>query len=445
MIFLLLIFCILVLIVGTTRYKVHPFLALIGVAILFGLLSGMSVDHLLGAIKEGFGTTLGGIGLVIVFGVIIGAFLEHSGGAFTLARVVLRLVGVRQLPIGMGLIGFVVSIPVFCDSAFVLLSPLNKALTQRAKMSLAITVIALSMGLLASHSLVPPTPGPIAAAGIIGAEIGLLILSGVGVGLLALIAPITYGYAISRRIQLDPNPDFSDELIEEKMAQGPAAWKALLPIMVPIFLILVQSLHSYQGILGDGRLAGIFVFVGHPVIALMVGMMFSFLLPAKWEASMLSDQGWVGKALRDAAVILMITGAGGIFGKVLQESSLPGFISQHLGSMHIGIMLPFIIAAALKTAQGSSTVAIITTASIVAPLMASIGPDTEMARVLIVLAIGAGSAVISHAPDSYFWVVTQLSHMDVSQGYRIHAVASGLLGGSAMLIIAILWWMLVLS
>ena len=157
----------------------------------------------------------------------------------------------------------------------------------------------------------------------------------------------------------------------------------------------------------------------------------------------LSDAGWVGKAMRDAASILLITGAGGIFGKILQNSALPELLSSALTEWNIGIFLPFIIAAALKTAQGSSTVAMVTTASIVAPLAITIGLDGEMAKVLMVLAIGAGSLVVSHAPDSYFWVVTQMSDMDVNTGYRLHTVATGLLGISAMVFIWLAYFFMI--
>lgn len=431
----LLLFAVIALILMTTKFKVHPFLALITVALGFGLLAGMPIETIITSIKDGFGGTIGSIGLVIIFGVIIGAFLEETGGAFTLARLVLRLVGESRLPIGMSLIGFIVSIPVFCDSGFVLLTPLNKALSKRVGISLVVTTVALAIGLMASHSMVPPTPGPIAAAGILGADIGTVILWGIIIGLLSMILPLLFAYRMGRKIHIDPAPDLTDDEIEMKINSGPPAWKALLPIGIPIVLILIASVNDFNAFLPEGMLTNVFTFLGHPIIALFIGMLCSFLLPEKWEASMMSDKGWTGKALRDAAIILMITGAGGIFGKILQNSDLPQIVSDSLGDWKLGIWLPFIIAAALKSAQGSSTVAMITTASIVAPLLTTLGLETSIEVALSVLAIGAGSAVVSHAPDSYFWVVTQMSGLDVSTGYRTHTIATGLMGGSAILMI----------
>ncbi|RME08279.1 MAG: GntP family permease, partial [Bacteroidetes bacterium] len=175
---LLLLLSILLIIVGTVRFKVHPFLVLFVVALAYGLLAGMPVELVLQSVKDGFGGILGNIGLVIVMGVIIGAFLEHTGGAQALASKVLSVIGEKKLHSAMGLIGYIVSIPVFCDSGFIILHPLNKALSRKAGKRLAGTAIALALGLLASHAMVPPTPGPIAAAGIIGANLGLVILAG---------------------------------------------------------------------------------------------------------------------------------------------------------------------------------------------------------------------------------------------------------------------------
>jgi GntP family gluconate:H+ symporter len=171
--------------------------------------------------------------------------------------------------------------------------------------------------------------------------------------------------------------------------------------------------------------------LGEPIIALLIGVILSLTLPKKLEKSMLSTSGWVGKALKDAATILLITGAGGIFGKILQNSGIADLLGDTLANIHIGIWLPFLLAAAIKTAQGSSTVALITTASIMMPMMDNLGFTNELQKAMVVIAIGAGSAVFSHANDSYFWVVTQMSGMDVKTGYRLHSLGSAVLGISA--------------
>ncbi len=434
---LLLLLSILLIVVGTVRFKVHPFLVLFVVALGYGLLSGMPVELVLQSVKDGFGGILGSIGLVIVMGVIIGAFLEHTGGAQALAARVLALIGQKRLHSAMGLIGYVVSIPVFCDSGFIILHPLNKALTKKAGKRLAGTAVALALGLLASHAMVPPTPGPIAAAGIIGANLGLVILAGMGVSLLALVPAIFFAKWLAGRVSLPI--DEEEPAIEESEQSIPAAWKAFLPIGVPILLIVAKSLNDYLVFAKSGLAADVITLLGTPVIALLAGLGFALLLPKKLEKTMLSDSGWVGQALKSAAVILMVTGAGGIFGKMLQNSGLGDLISQHLQGMSIGILLPFLVAAALKTAQGSSTVAMITTASVLAPLLPALGLHSDLSKALSVVAIGAGSLVVSHANDSFFWVVTQMTGMDVGKGYRLHTLGTAVLGLSAAIVVWVAW------
>lgn len=439
-------------IVSSTWGKLHPFLSLIAAALLFGLFSGMSLPLIIESINDGFGKTLGGIGLVIILGVIIGAFLEHSGGALRLAESVLKLTGKKRVPLGMSLIGYIVSIPVFADSGFMLLSPLNKALTKKAKLSLSVTAIALAAGLMASHAMVPPTPGPIAAAGIIGADLGLVIAFGLVVSLCSLLIVLQIIRPFTNKIYIDPNPDLTESELLKKTADAPSTTLSFLPILIPIILILVKSFIEYMRKLERGFIfdllsrygsdeplwLGIVNFLGTPVIALLIGVVISFLLPKDFDKKMLSTDGWVGKALKDAAIIIMITGAGGIFGKVLQNSGIATVISDLLGGYNLGIWLPFIVSAAIKTAQGSSTVAMITTASLVAPLIGELGFHSDVSIALVVVAIGAGSLVVSHANDSFFWVLTQMTGMDISQGYKLHSLASGLLGIVAVIIIFIL-------
>jgi GntP family gluconate:H+ symporter len=433
---IVLLLCIVFIIGSSVKIKLHPFLALLFAAILFGLLTRMPLEDIVHSINTGFGGTLSYIGIVIVAGTIIGTFLEFSGGAFTLADKILKLIGQKQVPMAMSIIGYFVSIPVFADSGFVILSPLNKALSKRANISLAGPAIALSLGLSATHCLVPPTPGPIAAAGIIGADLGLVILLGLPVSLLALISGWLFAVKIAARFPIDPNPDISEKDIALKMKEAPSAFNAIGPIIVPIVLIVLRSISEFPTHpLGEGAVRTFIGFVGQPVIALLIGVLLAFGLPRKLEKEMLSDTGWVGKGLSYAAIIILITGAGGAFGKVLQNSALADTIGNALSNAKLGIWLPFLIAATIKTAQGSSTVAIITTASILSPLLPSLGFTSEMAKALMVLSIGAGSMVMSHANDSFFWVVTQMSRMDVKTGYKLQSVGTIILGVSAAFII----------
>ena len=226
--------------------------------------------------------------------------------------------------------------------------------------------------------------------------------------------------------------------ILEKVAKEKHFLKSVLPIIIPLLLIVVKSFNGYLQLINNDRVNLAINFVGEPIIALLIGFGFALLLPKKLDKSLLSDKGWVGKAILDAAAIIMITGAGGVFGKVLQNAGLAEFISENLSISGLGILLPFLLAAALKTAQGSSTVAMITTASIIAPLTAELGIVSANDLALTTLVIGAGAAVISHVNDSFFWVVTQLSGMQVNEGYKLHSAASAILGGSAFLIIWLL-------
>ncbi|MEX0290371.1 MAG: GntP family permease, partial [Flavobacteriaceae bacterium] len=203
---LLLVLSVLIIILLTVRFNVHPFLALLAAALFFALFSGMSLSDIVKFINDGFGITLGKIGIVIILGVIIGAFLEHSGGAYKLVEVVLRIIGKKRVHEAMGIVGFIVSIPVFADSGFIILNPLNKSLTKRAKLSIVGTATALILGLMITHVLVPPTPGPIAAAGIIGADVGLGMLVGLVIGRLSLVWGIIYCKKIGTRNYINTNP-----------------------------------------------------------------------------------------------------------------------------------------------------------------------------------------------------------------------------------------------
>lgn len=422
----------------TIKVKLHPFLALLFVSIAFAISSGMTTQMIIQSISEGFGGTMGKIGLVIVIGVMIGTFLENSGGAYKLAEKVLNWIGRHRVPWAMGYIGYFVSIPVFADSGFIVMSALNKSLTKKAGLSITVTSIALALGLMTTHTLVPPTPGPVAAAGILEADLGLVILMGLGVAFVGTLVGIVYSLAYPSRTYIEPQVEEQiTELKEVKTAPG--ALHASLPIIIPIQLIVFKSF--YQQYKGEGAsvLGSVIDLAGEPVIALLIGLVIAWTLPRKWDRSMISTEGWVGKAVMDSATILLITGAGGVFGKMLQNSGVANELGLTLASLNIGIWLPFILSAAIKTAQGSSTVALITVSSIMAPIMVQLGFTSEMDKVLVVLAIGAGSIVISHANDSFFWVVTQLSGMDVKQGYRMFSFGTFVMGTSVAFIIFLIF------
>ena len=448
MIILYLLVSVLIIILLTAKFKVHPFVALLLVAILYGIVVGMPLNEIITSVNKGFGNTLGGIGMIIILGVIIGAFLENSGGAYTLAEKVLKLTGKKKIPFAMGIIGWFVSIPVFADSGFMLLAPLNKSLSKKAKITLSSSAIALALGLTAAHTMVPPTPGPIAAAHYLNADLGLVMLFGIPISLFALTMGLVFVKKVVSKTYIDPDPDITEAEITQRLKTAPSAFKSTIPIFVPIILIVVKSLLTSLGGFKEvdfesfNTLIKILFFLGTPFIALLIGCFLSLTLPKKLSRDMFSTSGWIGSALVGASSILLITGAGGIFGQVLRDSGIAVTLGETLSNINISIWLPFLLAAAIKTAQGSSTVALVTTASILAPMMSTLGFETEMQKAMVVIAIGAGSAVVSHANDSFFWVVTRLSGMDVKMGYRFHTLGTLVLGSSAAILLFILYLIL---
>ncbi len=431
---LLLILAILFIIVGTARVKMHPFIVLLITAYGLGLLAGLSPEAVIQAITEGFGGTLRYIGIVIAAGTIIGAILERSGAARVMAETVIRWVGRASSALAMSLTGAVVSIPVFCDSGYVVLSPLSRSLAAQSKQSLAVYAVALSMGLYATHVFVPPTPGPIAAAGELGADIGTVIILGLITTIPVIAATYLFARYMGRRIYIDPAHEPEEgpppEAGEAAETERLAPWKAFAPITVPVLLIAVQSIAALPARpFGEGAVFTLLRFLGNPNTALLLGVFIAFAVV--WNKRPAVYGEWVGAGLKEAGTIILITGAGGALGRVLQTTPLGDYLGETLAPLGLGafsILLPFFIAATLKTALGSSTVAIITTASIIAPLLDAMGLAAGVGPVLTTLAIGAGSMTVSHANDSYFWVVSQFSDMTVSQAYLLQTGGSAVAG-----------------
>ena len=434
-------------VIATARLRLHAFLALIIAAYGVGLAARMPLQEIAKTIAEGFGGLMTSIGLVIVCGTIIGVFLERSGAAVVMAEGVLRVVGEKRPGLAMSIIGYIVSIPVFCDSGFVILAALNKALARRTGVSLSSLAIALSTGLYATHVAVPPTPGPLAAsANLHVTNLGLVIM----VGLVCAAPMMLAGYAWSLLFKkhFDPEQRFDDgedptaawTAMKARYGTLPRTWQACTPLVLPIALIALGSLANFPGApLGTGHIKTALLFFGTPVTALLIGVATCLLLVRTIDETVLNM--WVGDAIKDAAIILVVTGAGGSLGKMLAATHIGDQLGAMLAQYHLGIFLPFVIAAALKTAQGSSTVAMITTSAIIYPMLGSLGLEGELARVLAVMAIASGSMVVSHANDSYFWVVAQFSHMRVATAYRAQTLGSlveGIVGMATVALLALL-------
>lgn len=439
---------VILIVVFTAVFKVHPFLSLLFGAFFVGITSGMPLLTVVENVNDGFGGLMKNIGLVIVAGTIIGVILEKSGAAYRMAEVVLRLIGEKRPQLAMSLIGYIVSIPVFCDSGFIILSSLKKALAKRAKVAIASMAVALATGLYATHTLVPPTPGPIAAAGNIGAEnyLGMLILIGLIVAIPAVIVGYLWAVKVGTTISVpedtvDEGLDY-DEIVKS-FGKMPSTFKAFLPIVLPIVLIGIGSVAKLT--MDEGGMSNFLQFLGAPTVALLFGVFAAFLLLPKWNEETLTS--WIGDGLKEAAPILLITGAGGAFGKVISNSGVAELISDmNFESMANGaffLLIPFFIAAALKTAQGSSTAALVIASTLIAPLLPVMGIEGAIPLALVVMAVGAGAMTVSHVNDSFFWVVTEFSGMKVTDAYKAQTMATLLQGVTTIVVTMLLWMILV--
>lgn len=415
-----------------SRWKIHPFLSIMAVALALAIFAGIPLQQVPTVVGEGFSSAFTSIGIVIILGALIGAILEKTGAALTLADVVIRLVGERRPGLALELMGWVVSVPVFCDSGFVILDPIRKALARRTSTPSVTLTVCLACGLYISHVLIPPTPGPIAAAQAMGIGENLLLVMGLGAAasVLPLVAGYCYARYIGRRVTVtDELPDNMAETYEAlKASHGrlPGAVASLAPLVVPILLMALGSVASmlrWPGLVGE-----LCIFWGKPMMALVVGALLAVcLLMQTGNRGHLF--GLTEDILRTVGPILFVTAAGSVLGRVIAVSGLMDYITQHAPVLQmLGVLFPFLVAALFKSAQGSSTVAITTTAGLMAPLLPALALTTPVQVALAVLAIGAGAMTVSHANDSYFWVVTRFGGLSVQDGYRAHTLMTLVIG-----------------
>lgn len=449
---------IVLMIVAISKLKIHPFLAIMGISLILGLVAGIPlidqtdadgnvVQGIANVIGSGFSGTFTSIGIVIILGALIGTMLEVTGAAFKLADVVVKLVGPKHPTLAIELMGWIVSIPVFCDSGFVILNPIRKAMTRRTGTSSVAMTVALSAGLYASHVFIPPTPGPIAAANTLGAGDNLLLVMGLGalVSIPALIGAFLYAKYIGKKVKSADEMDTGEvvktyEELKAEYGKIPGGLLSFAPIVVPILLMALGSIATMAKWGGFG--AELCKFLGTPIIALTVGVLFGVILLATSKC-MGKFYDITNETLRTVGPILFVTAAGGVLGKVISVSGMVGYITQNATILQaIGIFFPFLLAAILKTAQGSSTVAITTTAGIVAPLLPVLGLGTPALAALTVMSIGAGAMTVSHANDSYFWVVTNFGELTPEQGYKTQTMATLIEGLCSMVGVLILWLIL---
>ena len=446
---------IILMILMISKFKVHPFLALMSISLVLAIVAGIDLSKIPAMIGVGFSGTFKSIGIVIIFGTIIGTVLEKTGAALKLADMVVKLVGQRRPELAMLIMGWVVGIPVFCDSGFVVLNSIREALYKKISASPVAMSVALSGGLYASHVFIPPTPGPIAAAGTLGlgGNLLLVIIMGTVVSVPVLVAVYFFSKSIAKSVTIsdkeaDATITASYEELLNKFGKLPSGFLSIAPIIMPIIFMAVGSVIDVlakQGMLDKAALLPkIFLFLGNPIIALAIGVIFCVFLLAETKKMREFDH-ITNESLKIAGPILFITAAGGVLGNVITEAGFVNFIKENASTIKaIGIFFPFIISAVLKTAQGSSTVAIITTASIMGAfsannsLMHTLGFTSEISAALCVMAIASGAMCVSHANDSYFWVVTNFSKMTADQGYRTQTAMTFIMGIVGMISVYIL-------
>ncbi len=408
---------IILIVVLTAKYKVHPFFALLLACFVVGFGVEMSFDAILGVVKEGFGRILQSLGLIIVMGTTLGVLLEHSGCTKVMAKWILKRTGEKRAPLAMSITGFIVGLPVFCDSGFIVLSGLNQSLAKHTGISVVIMAVSMATGLYAVHCLIPPHPGPAAAGVTVGVDFGMLILVGIVVAIPGMIVGYLWaGYAGKRLPHVA-----AEKEIAAGDAPAPAPMMAFLPVVVPILLIAMNAFFAMEKN-ETGVVQKIFAVLGEPVVALSVGVLLVFV--AMHKTTKRNTPELLQEAAEKAGGILVIIGAGGAFGAVLAATKIGEHMGATLDLESLGVFFPFLITSMLKTAQGSSTVAIITAAAIVQPLLPVLGLDSANGRLLCVLSMGAGSMMISHANDAYFWVISKFSGLDMRSMLRVYSIAT---------------------
>ncbi len=423
-----------VIILLTAKYRVHAFFALMIASFVVGLGVQIPVPDIIADIKEGFGGIMKSLGMIIVLGTTLGVILEHTGSSKVMADFIISKIGEKHAALGLSITGFIVGLPIFCDSGYIVLNGLNISLAKRTGIPVIIMSVSLATGLLSVHCLIPPHPGASAAAVTIGVDFGKLIIAGIVIAIPAMLTGYWWARFAGRKIP--PAIGEEEKTIATPGASLPSVVSSFLPVIVPIVLIAFKSFFVAGKSVPAGWANNIINSFGDPVIALSIGVLLAFTAARSWK------RDTVGKLLQEAAEkagsILVIIGAGGAFGAVLAASKIGQHFSQVLPLGSFGILFPFLLTAILKTAQGSSTVAIITAASIIQPLLPALGLETDTGKLLCVLSMGAGSMIISHANDAYFWVIAKFSGLEMKAMLKVYSVATLLMGLVTFLMVYVL-------
>jgi len=395
------------------RSKLHAFVALLLVSLLVGIGAGMPLEKVIESIQNGMGGTLGFVAVVVGLGAMFGQMLEVSGGAERLAQTLIKKFGESKAQWALGITGFIVAIPVFFDVGFIILVPIVYGLAKKTGRSLLYYGIPLLAGLAVTHSFIPPTPGPIAVANLIGADLGWVILFGFIAGIPAMIVagPI-FGKYIAAKIHATI-PAYMDVKEKEYDKELPSFSLISSIILIPLVLILANTVSGAVLPEGSGWRT-FFTFLGHPFVALTIATLLAFyFLGQKRGFSKQEVQDIATKALEPAGIIILVTGAGGVFKQILVDSGVGKVLADAMSASSLPpIVLAFIIAALVRVSQGSATVAMVTSAGLMAPLIETLALTGPVLG-LIVIAIAAGATILSHVNDSGFWLVNRYLGLDV--------------------------------
>ncbi|MDQ0481104.1 GntP family permease [Guptibacillus hwajinpoensis] len=415
------------------KFKLEPFLALIGVAFGTALIIGIPIIEIPGIITTGFGNTLAGVGILIGLGVIFGQFLASSGAVEKIAQSVLKVFGAKKSAAGLALTGTAVSIPVYFDAAFVILTGLIKSLSRKTGISIVTFVTALGVGLIVSHSMIAPTPGPLVVAENTGSDLGLFIIYGLVCAIPAtLVGGYFYGMFIGKRFQSKP-----DEAEQEVAVASEAPSKeistglAYAMLVLPIALILANTVS--QLLVPGTTFASALAFIGDKNMALFISVIVAILVLTPYINA--PKQTLYTEAVNSAGVILLITGAGGAFGAVINQSGIGDHLIQTMQNWSIpALLLAFIFSQILRASLGSTTVALVTTSSILGPLALDLG----VSPVLLGLAICAGGVGLSLPNDSGFWVVSRFGKLTVPETIKAWTIGGFIAGLSALCMVYLL-------
>ncbi len=415
--------------IGASRYlNLHPFFSLLLASFLFGIIVGKPLGEIITVMQSGFGSLLLQIGFLVAFGSSLGIVLERTGAMTAIGSKIISTLGPNKSLLAMSLIGALVGIPVFCDSGFIILSRLIPALSSSSANSAQLS-LALSSGLYTTHTLVPPTPGPLAAAANLGvsSNLGIVIL----IGLIGTVPVVLVAHVLSRRLGVRITTTYTS--IKGNETNKHSFWIALLPLILPIILIASSSLPEIFPDLAS--VSPYLKIIANPAVALLLGLVAALLLISSEQKK--EWPSWISEALKDAGIILLITGAGGAFGGVIKSSGVELVLKDYVANTQAGgilfLFIAFVLAAVLKTAQGSTTSSIIITSSLLFPLISSAGFTSVLDISILILAIGGGAMTVSHANDSYFWVVSQFSGINERDTYRSYTLITFAQGITALI------------